>query len=267
MTTRMSVSTFEGLYAQLFAEGPWTRVRAPRSTEPVSVRMAKRRPSSQSTPRGTADDAFTARVLELWVWARNRTELVIAGTVIVLLLVGGGLYYFNQRSERLAMAATELESIQQVLVVGEPQEAVAELRNFLARYGGTPYGVEARLSLAEVLLDEGRASEAISTLTEVAPSLADPLRLQATILLAVTYEEAQNWERAQEVYSQLRNGAEFSYQRRDAGEGLARVHLAQGDTAAAVEVYRALVNEVEAGSTEREYYEMRLAEFTASDPS
>lgn len=229
--------------------------------------MAKRRPTSRPAPQGTADDAFTARILEFWVWARNRTEVLIAATIVVVLLVVGGIYYVNQRGERLARASAELESIQQTLMFVEPQEARAELRDFLARYGGTPYEVEARLALAELLLGDERASEAITVLSEVAPSFRNPLRLQATILLAVAYEEAENWERAREVYGQLRDRAEFTYQRRDAAQGLARAHLALGDTAAAISVYRELVDETEEGSQERDLYEMRLMELVGPDPS
>jgi predicted negative regulator of RcsB-dependent stress response len=232
-----------------------------RFTELPSVRMAKRRPSSsRSTPRGTVDDAFTARVLEFWIWARNRTELLVAAVVVAVLLVGGGIYYFNQRAEQRLQAAAELETIQQTLAFSQPEEMVSELRDFLARHGGTPYAVEARLVLAEILLGDGRPSEAISTLTEVAPSFRDPLRLQATILLAVAYEEAENLDRAAEVYAQLHDRAEFRYQRLDAGESLARVRLLQGDTAAAVQVFRELLGQVEEGDTEAEYYRMRLAE-------
>jgi predicted negative regulator of RcsB-dependent stress response len=227
----------------------------------------KRRPSSRSTPRGTADDTFTAGVLEFTAWARERTEVLIAGLVVVLLLVGGGLYWANQRAEQRARAAAELESLQQTVAFMETDEAIGDLRGYLARYGGTPYGGEARLVLGEILLEEGRADEAISVLQEMAPSFRNPLRIQATILLATAYEEAEQWAGAAEVYQALSRNAELSYQRRDATEGLARVHLAMGDSASAMDAYRRLLDEMEADEPARGYFEMRLAELTGGDPS
>ena len=229
--------------------------------------MAKRRPtSSGSAPRGTADDAFTARVLQFVVWARERTEVLIAMVVLAVLLVGGGIYYYNQRTTQLQQAEVELQAIQRTLAFVEPSQGVQQLREFVAQYGRTPHAVEARLALGELLLEENRPEEAVTTLSEVAPSYRDPLRLQATILLAVALEEAERWPRAVEVYSELAERAEFSFQRRDAAEGLARSHLAQGDTAAAVEAYEQVLAELDAGDEERRnYFEMRLAELRGSE--
>jgi predicted negative regulator of RcsB-dependent stress response len=226
--------------------------------------MAKRRPSSTPpTPRGTADDEFTARILQFVAWARDRTEVLIAAVVVAVLLVGGGLYYWNQRAEQRQRASIELQAIQQTLPFTEPQEAEGELRQFLARYGGTPLANEARLVLAELLLQEGDPEGAVEVLSEAAPSFRDPLRLQATILLAVALEQAEEWERAAEVYEALAQRAEFAFQRQEASEGLARSYLSLGDTAAAADAYRRLLAELDPDEeTERGYYEMRLAELT-----
>ncbi len=116
--------------------------------------MAKRRPtSSGSAPRGTADDAFTARVLQFVVWARERTEVLIAMVVLAVLLVGGGIYYYNQRTTQLQQAEVELQAIQRTLAFVEPSQGVQQLREFVAQYGRTPHAVEARLALGELLLE------------------------------------------------------------------------------------------------------------------
>ncbi len=229
--------------------------------------MAKRRPtSSGSAPRGTADDAFTARILQFVGWARDRTEVLIAIVVLLVLLVGGGIYYYNQRAAQLQQAEVELQAIQRTVAFVEPSQGIQQLREFVAQFGGTPHAIEARLALAEILLEEDRAEEAVEILDEVAPSYRDPLRLQATILLAVALEEAEDWPRAIEVYRELADRAEFSYQRRDAAEGLARSHLAQGDTAAAAEAYERALDELAEGDEERRnYLEMRLAELRGID--
>ncbi len=228
--------------------------------------MAKRRPtSSRPSAKGTADDAFAARVLEFWAWSRTRTELLVAMIVVGLLLAGGTIYYMNHRAAQREAAAAQLESLQQAVNFREPAAVISDLREFLNRYGGTPYATEARLVLAEALLGQDRTGEAIETLEPIAPSFRNPLRLQATILLASALEEAEDWARAAEVYEALSRDASFSYQRREATEGLARVRLAQGDTAAAQAAYRELLDDPELGTETRNYVEMRLAEITGGN--
>lgn len=225
--------------------------------------MAKRRPtSSRQTPKGTADDAFAARVLEFWAWSRTRTELLVAMIVVVLVLVAGTVYYVNHRATQREAAAAQLENLQQASSFEDPVSVIGDFRNFLNRYGGTPYAAEGRLVLAELLLSEDRVGEAIEALEPIAPSFGDPLGLQATILLASALEEAEEWDRAAEVYESLSHDASFSHQRREATEGLARVRLAQGDSAAARAAYRRLLEEADLSTEARSYVEMRLAEIT-----
>ncbi len=230
--------------------------------------MAKgRRPSPRrGAPQGSDEDAFSARVLEFVLWARQRVEVLIGAGVVVVLLVVGGIYYMNQRADRMARAATELEVIQQTIPFVPPEEWVQQLDQFLARFGGTPYEVEARLVYGELLLEEGRAQEAVEVLREVAPAYRNPLGLQATFLLAVAYEEVEAWAEAMRIYGELENRAEFTFQRQEAAEGLARTALAQGDSATAIQAYQRLVEGAEERQELQSYFEMRLAELTGEVP-
>lgn len=231
--------------------------------------MAKKKGTTPSRthnrPKGNEDDAFTARVLELVAWSRQNTQLAILGLVAIVVIAGGTLYYLSQRSQQLEEAATQLESIQQVAATAPVPEAAAEIESYLVRFGGTPYGIEARLLLAELHLQNGNPTPAIETLLEVAPAYGGSLELQATSLLAVAYEEAERWDDAQAVYEELMDRSEFSFQRREAGEGLARVLLAEGDSAAAAEEFRALIELEDEESPLRSYFQMRLAELTGGE--
>lgn len=228
--------------------------------------MAKRQSSSdeRSTPPGTAEDAFTARVFEFIAWARTRTQTLIVGIVLVVLLVAGGIYWYTQRDAQLNAAAAELETLQQNVPFEDPATAVASVEGYLDRYGGTSYAIEARLLLARVHLvaNEDPAS-AIAVLQEVAPGFRSPLNTQATFMLAAAYEQAEDWDEAAALYEQIGDEVELPFQIREAGEGLARSHLAQGDTAAATEAYRSLLEVLDADDPTRARYEMRVAEFTA----
>jgi len=231
--------------------------------------MAKRRPSSSKkapTSRGSEEDAFTARILEFLAWARHRTGLLVGAGIIGVVLVVGGLLWWNQRSARLDMAAAELEMVQQWVMFTEPQAAQAEVREYIERFAGTPYALEARLLLAELHLDENQANEAISVLQAVAPAYRSPLQVQATFLLAVAFEEAERWDDAVSLYRELRDRAEYSFQEREAGEGLARTLLARGDREAAIDAYREVLALLEPGDPRRARYEMRIAELSAAGP-
>lgn len=225
--------------------------------------MARNRPSRR--PQGTADDAFTARTLEFVAWVRNNTQTAIIGLIAIVLLVGGTIYFLTQRSVQYEQAAAQLEVVQGTVATSPTPEAIAEIESYLARFGGTPYGLEARLLLAEIHLEEGNPDRAIDTLLEAAPSYRTSLGLQATFLLAIAYEDAERWEEAEEVYEALKERGEYTFQRREAGEGLARVLLAQGDSVGAKDAFRALIAQEEAESPYIQYFEMRLAELTRGE--
>ncbi len=235
---------------------------------PLEPCMAKRRPTSEgpSSPQGTADDAFTARILEFIAWSRQNTQALIGIVLVLVVAVVGGIYYLNQRSTVQVEATLELERIQTAAMLGESEATIADLREFITRYRRTPLAIEARLVLAEVYLDEERPADAVEVLSEVAPSFRDPLRLQATILLAAAHETAEDWAGAAEVYRELTRRAEFSFQRRQAAEGLARVLLVESDTAGAIDAYRSALEELDEDSPERGVLEMRLSELTGGEP-
>lgn len=247
---------------------PMVRRWSLHTTNPSANFMAKRpnrpqgqRPEGTARPQGTADDAFTARILELVGWARRNSQSVLIGGVAIVVLLVGGIYLWQQRTGQYAEAAAQLEVVQQsAMMAGSAQEAVTELETYLARFGGTPYGIEARLMLAELHLGEDDVQAAIRTLQEVAPSYGGSLELQATFLLATAHEEAEEWEDALRIFRELEDRGEFSFQRKEALRGIARVSVASGDTAAAREAYRALVEKEVDDPQLRGHFEMRLAE-------
>lgn len=269
--TRPSQSNILRIYTfPVTHDGVWSAVRlfAPFSRT-CSEAMANKKGTSPSRtpsrPQGTADDAFSARVLEFVAWTRRNSQVAIIGGIAIVLLIGGTIYYLNQRSQQFGEAATQLEMVQQVAMTSPVPEAVSELESYLVRFGGTPYGIEARLLLAELHLDDENPEAAIEALLETAPSYGNSLELQATSLLAAAYEEAERWDDAEQIYLELMERGEFTFQRREAGEGLARVLLAQGDSAAAAEAFRDLIALEEPDSPLRTYFEMRLAELTGGD--
>jgi predicted negative regulator of RcsB-dependent stress response len=229
--------------------------------------MAKRKRSaprlSASTTSG--DDALTAAVLTFVAWARERTRTLIVGGVVLTVLAMATALWFYQRSGQLDAAAGELEELQQTVAVQDPATAAVSVQGFLDRFGGTPHEIEARLLLARVHLIGGDdPNAAVEVLQLVAPNYGSPLNVDATFMLAAALEQGERWIEAIEIYEALSNRVDLSFQRKEAAEGLARARLAQGDTAAAIEVYRSILEATEEDDPERPRYEMRLAEFTAA---
>lgn len=230
--------------------------------------MAKRRPSaSKPAPArpSSGEDAFTAAILELVRWSRERTQTLVLSGVALVVVVSGTAYWFNQRGAQLDAAAGELEELQQTVGVQDPATAEASIQGFLDRYEGTPYGIEARMLLARVhLVGADDPNAAVEVLQAVAPSYGSPLSVDATFMLGASLEQGERWIEAADIYEELLTQVEFSFQRVEAGEGLARARLAQGDTAAAVEAYRSVLDELEEDAAERARLEMRVAELTAA---
>ncbi len=230
--------------------------------------MAKPRPSPArpSTTQTSGEDAFTAAILRFVGWARDRTQTLIVACVILAVVTVGTVYWIDQRGIQLDAAAGELEELQQNVGFEDPATAEASIQGYLDRHGETRFGVEARLLLARVhLVSGGDPSAAIEALEVVAPDYSSALTVDATFMLAAALEQAERWEEAVEIYEQLMSRVDFSFQRTEAGVGLARSRLAQGDTAGAVQAYESILDALEADDPTRPGYEMRLAELTARE--
>ena len=231
--------------------------------------MAMRRPSPTrpSTSPTTDEDAFTARILELVIWARQRTQTLIVAGVVFVVLVVGTFYWSSQRSAQLDAAAGELEELQQTVGFEDPATFEASVQGYLDRFGGTPFAIEARLLLARVhLLSEGGdPNAAVEVMEAVAPDFGSPLALDATFMLAGALEQAGRWNEAIQIYEELLLRVEFSFQRVEAGEGQARSLLASGDSAGAVQALQSILDVLEPDDPDRPRYQMRLAELTAQE--
>lgn len=231
----------------------------------------KRRPSSKGSD--TSEDALSARLAALSRWLQENTQVVIIAGIVLAIAVAAGLYYYDFQQDVRMQAAEEFERIQQTVVgVGDTQTAVTELQTFLERFGETPLAPEARLLLAEAHLHEGSPDQAIETLQPVVGNLQRPIAIQAAFLLGDAYEEAGRDSDAEELYLEIADQAELTFQVRNALDRAAEIRAAGGNYAGAAELYRRVLDtfegEGESGppttaSGDQEMYELRLAEMEA----
>jgi tetratricopeptide (TPR) repeat protein len=181
--------------------------------------------------------------------------------VVLAVLVGGGLYYLNYRSNVSRQASVELERIQQTLATGDLAGGKAQLGGYLERFAGTRQADEARLLLGQVHLAGDEPELAVQAIGD-GVSLRSPLGVQSRMLLANAYEDLARYDDAVAEYLDVAGAAQYDFQRREALAEAARVRSLAGDHAGAAELYQQILDGLDEEATvdERGLYELRLAE-------
>jgi predicted negative regulator of RcsB-dependent stress response len=218
----------------------------------------RRRTSADRAP--DSEDVFVAQVFELSTWAQKNSQILILAGIALALVIGGAIYYWNYRSDLNRQAVQELEAVQQVVAFGLPEEAQIRLGQYLERFGDTRHGIEARVLLGQVHLQQDRPAQAVTTLEEGRRSGSDPMRIQLRMLLARAYEETGRLEDAEGEYLSIADDTEMDFQRREAFADAARIRALRGDHGGAVELYRRILEAMDRSHPERGLFEMRLAE-------
>ncbi|HSH45803.1 MAG TPA: tetratricopeptide repeat protein [Longimicrobiales bacterium] len=196
-------------------------------------------------------------------WARENSRVLITTAVVLTLLVAGAIYYNSVKRGVESEAAIRFSNLQGTLASGNTQLAIRDLQEFLAGFGDTRTGEQARLVLAELLLSEDRPQEALETLQELDTNPARPQGLAAAQLIAAAYEAAGETGQAVDTYLEIADRARFDFERREALADAARVTLQGGDPGAAAALYEDVLDTFEEGEQGRGYYEMWLAEARA----
>ena len=222
---------------------------------------AARRPQA---PVAGPDDALLGRVYEASAWTKKNSRAVVIGLVVLVIAAFAAIYYVNYRGQVAERAAMELLEVRQTMATGDIPAGIAALESYVGRFGDTPSGAEARLLLAQLQLATGNAAQAAEAVRPVADSRDPLLSTSAGLLLAGALESSGQAEQAEQAYLRVAEDAEFEFQRREALEDAARIRVARGDRAGAVEIYDRLIGMVEEGTPDRDVYEMRRAEITAA---
>ena len=219
--------------------------------------MAKRR-TTQDTH--DADDAFVVGVLEASNWAKANQQLMTVGGVLLAILIAGGFYYMNYRSQMNERAAESLETIYQSISIADTEGAKIDLATFLDQFGSTAYEGEARLVLGELYLESGDPQQALAVLEPIGQRPGSPVEFQSATLLAQAYEQEGRWDEAEDTYLSIANRSDLDFQIQDALVAAARIRTAQGDDAGAIELYEQVLSDLDENSPERGQFEMRIEE-------
>ncbi len=214
-------------------------------------------------PPALEEDTFVSGVLEATEWTRKHAMLIAMAIAAIVLIAGVTLYIRHYRSVLEARASGQLTQIRQIATAGNLPLAIRQLRQFVGTFGDTHAGNEGRVLLAQTLLDQGNASQAIPVVQPLAKNLDDPLGVPAAFLLGAAYEGAGNHPQAEATYMRIADKGRFEYQRREALESSARLKFQDGDAAGAAALYQRILKQLPDTSSIRPVYQMRMAEAQA----
>jgi predicted negative regulator of RcsB-dependent stress response len=221
--------------------------------------MSKKHPGAGRVHRERHDeDVFVESVLEGSVWAKQHGRTVLIGGIVVFVLLAGGIYYKNYRTQVNDKAAAQLNQVRQTVLSGNKQLAVNDLKTFVAQFGNTTAGAEGRTMLAQMYLSLNQPQEAITAIEPIADDVEGSPA--ATFLLAGAYEAMNQADKAEQQYLKIADDARFGFEKREALERAARLRVAKGNSAGAIELYDRAMNTLPDDSPDRSIYEMRIAE-------
>jgi predicted negative regulator of RcsB-dependent stress response len=223
------------------------------------ARKAKKEPVN-------TEDLVVESVVTAADWADRNRRLVTLGLIALIGLLFAGWAYLDYRSKIAERAAVRLDEIRMTSASGAPSEQIrAELSEYIGQFGGTPFGDEARLYLAQLDLRANDFDSAIRSL-EPAADLASgtPVAFRAAEAIAAAHEMAGRPEEAIRWHERIAAQAEFPFQRYDAIGEQARIYARIGDLDRSEALYRQLLDE-EVPQTEDEasIWAVRLGEIEA----
>lgn len=218
-------------------------------------------PSVARTRRAPAtiesDDAFAMRAAEVRAWAtRNIRRIMMVAAVLGAVLLAALAYFLWQQNTR-AKASAEFLRVSSDVSPG-PQRTAA-LERFVARYGGTVEGREARLELAGLYLDANQPQKALPHARAVAGAGGD-LRYQGQLMLGAVLARSNDRAGAVKAYQDAAGTADLDFRRAEALNQAALLEEGAGNWQAAADLYRQILKDTEEGSLDRSVIEMRLAE-------
>jgi predicted negative regulator of RcsB-dependent stress response len=217
--------------------------------------------SRQTHGKLDSEEAMALRAAELSAWARRNARMIIGIAAVALVVVGGLLVWKYSANQKRAAAGERLLSM-----TANPALLTAagtrELEQFIRQYDGTPEADEARLMLAQSLLDQRQPRPAMTHLRAVADGNGD-LAVQALMMMGSAQAESGDRAAAIRSYQQAADKADMKYQKIEALGQAAVQHEAAGNWKAAADIYTGLLAQAEKGSQQATIIEMRLTEAQA----
>lgn len=194
-------------------------------------------------------------------WVRAHRQF--SSWTAVILLVAGGLFYWNristEQSERVADG--RLGSARLAFESNNYPLAASELSQITVNYAGTHAAQQATLLLAQVRMLQGQSDQATQILNTFAPGASTAYRAQAYGLLGATYENTAHPREAADAYLKAAAATPLPFLKAQFLSDAGRAWTSAGDTAGAVKAYQEIATTLDSTGTATEA-KVRLGELT-----
>jgi len=208
-----------------------------------------------------SDDVVMMRAAELAAWAQKNTQAVIIAAVLLVVTLGGIIYYRMYSAQRAERAATAFLNLQASL--GTDTVAVTrQLDTFASNYDGTTEAAEARILSAQLWLAKGDANKAAATVRPAADG-STPVKDQAKMVLASALAAGGKRAEAIDMYLAVAKGTELAYLKQDALGQAAALREQANDWKGAAELYAQALETTEKETADRALMQLHLSEAQA----
>jgi len=182
---------------------------------------------------------------------------LIAGVALGAALLFGYRYYDNSRNERAMKAADEFGAMTSAIDRNDRASARRIAEGIVQSYSGSPYADQAELTLARLLVDEGKSADAIGPLMEVMTGSKDTELKNIARLRIARIQIDQG--KPDDAIQTLAGGdsASFASRYHDVrGDAL----LAKKDTSGAAAEYRAALGASDPQNADAALLELKIAD-------
>lgn len=162
-------------------------------------------PRSSASSAGLSDDPLENA--SAWLQLNMKPILVAVAIVVVGSAAVYGYRVMDQNKQTEANA--ELYKATGPLTEGKLPEAQAALEKVVKKYGGTTSGAQASMLLAQVLYDQKKFAEGITSLEAAKGSAGSDFGASVEALEAIGYEAQGKFDQAAEHYAKAAAAARF----------------------------------------------------------
>jgi len=187
---------------------------------------------------------------------------LIGGAVIGAALFFGYRYYQSSGNERALKAAAQFSAMTDALQANDRSRSRQIAETLVKDYANTPYADQAQLTLARLYVDDGQLENAIAPITQVMNNSKDSeLRQIARLRLARILTDQGKADAAIKTLGEGTPGAAFAGRYH---EVRGDAYYAKKDVAAAVTEYKAALGAADAGDTDAAMLELKIQDLGAA---
>jgi len=186
---------------------------------------------------------------------------LIGGAVLGAALFFGYRYYQSSGNERALQAAVQWSAMSDALQANDRSRSRQIAEALVKDYANTPYADQAQLTIARLDVEDGQLENAIAPITQVMNNSKDTeLRQIARLRLARILTDQGKADAALKTLGEGTPGAFASRYHEVRGDAL----YAKKDTAGAVSEYKAALGAADVGDTDAALLELKLQDLGAA---